>query len=275
MAGEDLPARVDACADGLGDTEDHPADQGAPEAAEAADDHRLETVEQARRADAGVEAGTHREEHPGDGHHRHRQGHGQAEDVAVVDAHQLRGGLVVRGGAEGAAQAGLVEQELQAADHRQGAAEYQQRHHAEAEATHGDAGHFQVALGELPAVGAEELQQQVLQDDRQPEGHQQRRQDVVAEGAVEQLPLQAVADHEHHRHHQRQAGQRRQAEHFHHHQGQVGRQHDEVAVGDVDQAHDAEHQRQADREHGVETAEQRALHQGIEPFHRHASARPK
>ncbi|MNN71815.1 hypothetical protein D3C81_1877860 [compost metagenome] len=79
--------------------------------------------------------------------------------MAVIYAHQLGGLLVVRGGAEGAAQAGLVEQQLQPADHQQGAAEHHQRHHPEADSAEGNAGHFQVALGQLAAVGAEELQQ--------------------------------------------------------------------------------------------------------------------
>ena len=39
---------------------------------------------------------------------------------------------------------------------------------------------------EPAAVGGEQLEQRVLNDDGEPEGHQQRRQHVVAERAVEQ-----------------------------------------------------------------------------------------
>ena len=45
------------------------------------------------------------------------QRHGQRKDLAVVEPHQLRDLGVVRGGAEGAAQGGAVEQELQPGDH--------------------------------------------------------------------------------------------------------------------------------------------------------------
>ena len=38
-------------------------------------------------------------------------------------------------------------------------------------------------------------------------------------------------------------------------------EHDEVAVGDIDEAHHAERQRKAEREQRIEAAEQHALHQ--------------
>ncbi len=53
---------------------------------------------------------------------------------------------------------------------------------------------------EPAAVGGEQLQQRVLDDDREPERHQQRRQQVVAERAVEQRALQPIADRRHDRH---------------------------------------------------------------------------
>src|SRR6516164_1198222 len=42
---QDLPFRIDARADGLGETENDAASQRPPEAAEAADDHGLEGIE--------------------------------------------------------------------------------------------------------------------------------------------------------------------------------------------------------------------------------------
>src|SRR5579862_2430421 len=41
MSGEDLPGRIERRTEGLGDAEHHAADQRPPQAAEAADDHRL------------------------------------------------------------------------------------------------------------------------------------------------------------------------------------------------------------------------------------------
>ena len=48
-------------------------------------------------------------------------------------------------------------------------------------------------------------------------------------------------------------------------QDREGGEHDEIAMGEVDQPHDAEDQRQPGREQGVEAAEQNALDQCIEP----------
>ncbi|MNL44316.1 hypothetical protein D3C87_1668830 [compost metagenome] len=175
--------------------------------------------------------------------------------------------LVIGGGAKRPAQRGFVEQQLQAADDQQRAAKHDQRHHADAQAADADTRHLKIALGQFLTVGAEEFQQHVLHDDRQAERHQQRRQNVRAQRAVEQQPLKQVAETEHQRHHDQQTRQRTEAQMIDHHQRQVRRQHDEVAMGDVDQAHDAEHQRQPHREHRVQATEQHALKQSIEPFH--------
>ena len=51
------------------------------------------------------------------------------------------------------------------------------------------------------------------------------------------------------------------------HQDQVGGEHDQVAMGEVDQAHDAEDEAEARGEQRVEAAEQDALHDGVEPVH--------
>ena len=117
MAREDLPAGVKLRADRLGNAEDHAAGQRPPQAAEPADDHRLEGVEQPCRPDGGREVGADRHEGAGERHHRERQCHGEREDMAVVDAHQRRRLMVVRGRAEGHAEPGAEEQKLQARDY--------------------------------------------------------------------------------------------------------------------------------------------------------------
>ena len=82
----------------------------------------------------------HREQHAGDGDDGERQRHRQPEHMGVVQAHELRHRLVVRGGAEGAAQRRAIEQPLQAGDHRDRERELDQRQHADREpAADGDA----------------------------------------------------------------------------------------------------------------------------------------
>jgi len=53
----------------------------------------------------------------------------------------------------------------------------------------------------------------------------------------------------------------------HHDQGDIGSEHDQIAMGNVDQPHDAEDQRQAGGEQRVEPAEQHALDDGVDPVH--------
>ena len=133
MPGKELPAGIDLRADRLRDAEDDAAGERAPQAAEAADDHGLEAEDQPRRPDRRIEIGADGEEHAGDRHHRERERHRQREDVAVVEAHELRDRRVVGGGAEGAAERGAVEQNLQAADDGDGDDELEERQDADPE----------------------------------------------------------------------------------------------------------------------------------------------
>ena len=114
----------------------------------------------------------------------------------------------------------------------------------------------------------EDLQQHVLDDDGDAERDEQRRQEPAAQGEVEQAALQAIAQHEHHRHHDDEARERMHAGRVDRHQRDIGGEHDEIAMRDVDEPHDAEGQRQADGEERIEPAQQRALDEDVEPIHR-------
>lgn len=269
MPGQHLPAGIDLGAGRLDHAQDDAAGQRPPQAAEAADDHRLEPVDQPVRPDRRVEIAPHRQEHAGDGDHRERQRHRQPEDVAGVQAHQPRHRRVVRDGPEGAAERRAVEQQLQPADHHHGHGELRQRQDADAEPV-GDPprGHLDRPRLQPAAVRREQHQQPILDDDGQAERHQQRRQQVAPERAVQQQALRGVADRRHDRHDQHERGERVQPQAARHHQRDIGRQHHEVAMRDVDQPHHAEDQRQAGREQAIETADQHALHDGVDPIHR-------
>ena len=115
------------------------------------------------------------------------------------------------------------------------------------------------------AVGGEQLQQPVLDDDRKAEGDQQRRQQVVAQRAVEHEPLQRIADRRHQRHDDDERGSGSMPSVCVVDQREIGGEHDEVAMRDVDEPHHAEDQRQPGREHGVEPADQHALHDDVDP----------
>jgi hypothetical protein len=117
-------------------------------------------------------------------------------------------------------------------------------------------------------VGREHLQQQVLDDDRQPEGDQHRRQRVgAAQREVQHPVLEQPADAEHQRHHHRQRPQRVDGHGVDDRQGDE-RGHDrQVAVGQVDQPHHPEHQRQPGGEQRVQAAEQQPLDDDVDPGH--------
>jgi hypothetical protein len=128
MPGQDLPFGIDLGADGLGDADDDAAGQRAPQAAQAADDDGLEGVEQACGPDRRVEVGAHAEIERGDGDHTMAMAGGEREDVAVVDAHQLGDLRIIGGGAEGAAQLGAVEYEIERQDHADRRGQRQELH---------------------------------------------------------------------------------------------------------------------------------------------------
>ena len=124
------------------------------------------------------------------------------------------------------------------------------------------------------AVGGKAFEQAVLDDDRQAESDEQRRQDILAERPVEQEILQRPADA------RTSAAPRSSAATkgsrpsvVTSDEDQEGGEHDQVAMGEVDQPHDAEDEAEARREQRIEPAEQDALHDGVEPVH--ASIRPE
>ena len=100
-----------------------------------------------------------------------------------------------------------------------------------------------------------------------PKVTEQRRQQIVAERAVEQPALQHVADRRHDRRHDDDGEQRIEPERVGGHQRDIGGEHDQVAVRDVDEAHHAEDQREPGGEHGVEPADQHALDDDVDPLH--------
>jgi hypothetical protein len=138
----------------------------------------------------------------------------------------------------------------------------QQREPADVEPAQGEAGVLDGAGVQSPAVGREQLQEQVLEDDREAEGDQHRGQAVAADGEVQQPPLEQVAEDEHGRHGNPEGRQGVQPGAVDDHQGQERGQDGEVAVGQVDQAHDPD-EAEPGGEHGVQPAQQQPLDQVV------------
>ena len=67
------------------------ADQRAPHAAEAADNHRFEGQDQPDRTGRRIEVRADGEQHAGDRREDHRDAERHGVELAIVDAHQLGG----------------------------------------------------------------------------------------------------------------------------------------------------------------------------------------
>ncbi len=118
--------------------------------------------------------------------------------MTIVETHELRDRGVVRSGAKGATERGPVEQNLQSADDGDCRDELDERQDADPYALgKRKAGHLDRARIESPAVGGEQLKQTVLDDDREAERNQQRRQKVIAQCAVEERALKQIANSRH------------------------------------------------------------------------------
>ena len=162
---------------------------------------------------------------------------------------------------------GPPEHEVEPDDDEDRRGEGEERHNPDIDRAEGQGGGLERARADPPAVGGEHLEQRILDDDREPEGDEERRQDVLAEGAVEDDELERPAECEHDRDSDEQRQERTDAERRDDHQDEVGCEHDQVAMGEVDQPHDAEDEAEARGEERVEAAEQHALHDRVEPVH--------
>ena len=118
--------------------------------------------------------------------------------MPVVETHQLRNRGIVRSRPKRATEGRAIEQHLQAADHSKGGEELQERQNSDPNGfAQGEARHLDRAGVEPAAVRGEQLEQPVLNDDGEAEGDQERRQEIIAEGAIEEQALQRVADRRH------------------------------------------------------------------------------
>ena len=114
--------------------------------------------------------------------------HREREHAAVIDAHELRDFGIVGGGAERAAERGAIEEQIEGEDHRD-RGERSVSSGMTPTATPPPSGIEAVSIAPASSrrLSAENASSSPFWiDDRQAEGHQQRRQDVAAERAVEQ-----------------------------------------------------------------------------------------
>lgn len=282
MAGQHTPGGVELGADRLGDAQDDPADEGAPQRAEPADDDGLEREDQHDRTEGRRELGTHAQEHAGQADRAQGERGGQGVDLLVGDAHHLHRGRVIRRCAHRPTQRRVGQEQLDRHDREHADHEGEQRERADRQATTElHAGGAEVADGQRARVGREHLLQHLGQDHRQAERDQQRRHLTHRrcllphrDRPVEQQPLQQVAQAGHQHDHDRDRDPHVHPG-LHQHHAQVGSRDRQHTVGEVHDPHHTEHERQACGEQGVQAAQQNALDEGVDPHHQEASLIPK
>ena len=129
-----------------------------------------------------------------------------------------------------------------------------------------DAGDLDGARLQALRIRRKNLEQQVLDDDGDPEGHQQRRQEVVAQRVVEDAALQQVAEEEHEGQHRDHADEGIDPGRLDHHHRDEGGEHDEIAMRDIHQPHHAEDDGEPGGKERVEPAREHALDDAVDPL---------
>jgi hypothetical protein len=186
----------------------------------------------------------------------------------MVDAHQGSRLTIVRGGAESPAQRGAADEELKRDEDQHGRGQRQDRKPSDAHWPQPHARRLDAARVEASGVSRERFEQRVLDDDREPERHQHRREQSASEQPVESGALQQPAQPGHEGGDEDQRSQRVHPRGLHDDEGQERGQDAEISVGQVHQPHHAEDERKTGGEEGIESAQQDALHDGIDPGQR-------
>ena len=249
--------RIQALDDGLADADDerthHRAGHGA-DAAEHGGHKRLQAGHSAGRGHHAGEVGE--EEDRADGRQKRTDNKGGRDHVVDLDAHQLRRLEVHGHGAHGHADLGMVDEQHQRDDQRDGQERGDDRHagrlHPEQPHRIGDPGDSGIVL--VQAAG--HIQRQILDQIADADGRDHNRHAGRGTQGLVRHPLdQKAQQHRQHDHQRDRQIQRHPCGEIDHHQAG---HHEHIAVGEVDEPQYAIH-------HGVANGDQRIL-----PAHRYA-----
>jgi hypothetical protein len=116
-------------------------------------------------------------------------------------------------------------------------------------------------------VGRVDLEQEVLDDDRETERDEQGGEGITLDALLEEGSLHDVTEESEDRYDDEERPHLGEVELGHQEDGGVARHDRHVAVGEVDDLHHAEHQRQSTGEQGVETAQEDARDDHVDPDH--------
>src|SRR5712691_4141773 len=243
--------------DRLDDAEEEPAPDGADDAAHAAEHGDHERLEREDAADGGedVERGQEQDAR-GHGEHGADAEDGGADETGV-DALQLGGVAVLRAGANGAAEVGAGEHEVERRDDQHGERKGDEQREREGD---GEDAHRPRRVRGVDGlrVRAEDEQKDIAEDEADADRHQNRR---VLGGVLdgrEQEPLDGRTEKQAGGRDAKERDVRVEARRAEEDEGEVHPYSHALAVGEVDDAHDAEDEAQADALHLVVAAGEHA-----------------
>ncbi|KGQ02267.1 hypothetical protein BBAD15_g12524 [Beauveria bassiana D1-5] len=265
------------CRERFGQAQQHAAQHGAGDAADAAQHRRREGLDAGQEADEGIELA----DGDGDQHAAHRRQdrahHEREGDHAVgVDAQQVGHVHVLRAGARGAAHAGVLDEQRQADHQRHG---HQDDHDARIRHRHIEVG----SHVELHRAGHQRWHRHVaralaqgdpvLQEDRHADGRDQRHQAGAAPHRAVRDPLDAetvdAGDDDGHQQHGGDDERDRQAatgaDGREGDQADIGADHVDFAVSEVDHTDDAVDHCVADGNQRVDRAQRQSVEELLVP----------
>ncbi len=267
VAGDEEALRIDERAQTLRDAEHDSAGERAPKRSGSADHRGFEGEDELGRSGVRIEGRAHAEKGAGDRDRRQSDRGSDRVDAPRVDADEADRVGILRGRADRAPDLGAIEKGLDAAEQND-----RDRHGQRGELADRDrvaerpavVGEIADIGGERTGVGAEALEQEIVDDDREPEGREHRHEQPAARAALEHQALERPADQRHRRRDQAEAEKRLDAEAVGQNEEGVGGQHRQAAMREVDDAHDAEHEREPAGDQRVIAAEQHALNDLVE-----------
>jgi hypothetical protein len=230
----------------------------ARQAAEPAHDDDDEGVGQHLEIGAGVHAEETGADDPAESGQAGAEPEDGERDARDIDAHALRHLAVVHGGADHGARARPVQQEPEPEADGDGDADDEDAVQREHGAPHSQRARESGGHGQVVRIASPDQKRQVLEDQREADGHEHLPQ-VLAPQPAQEDALHGHPDqrdgHGGGQHRHREASRAKR-----HRQPKVAAQHEVGAVGHVHDAHDAEDQREPARQQ----EEQRAVRQPVE-----------
>ena len=249
--------------DPVGEADRERRQQGALEVAEAADDHDDERQQQGLQPHQVIRLPDRYDEHAG----RRREHRADGEDRGVDAPHRNPEGLrhlpVELGGPHVEAEPGAGERDPARPDQRA-----RKQAHDQLVAGVSEPGEIDPEVDrrlDRPRIGPVQREHRLLDDVEQADGGHDGAFRVVVDAAQDQ-PVRGGGDGADRQRgddqRQREAEQRQVADRPHRPPREHRAQHEELAVGDVDDAHHAEDQRQPERRQGEDEPRHRALEHG-------------